>query len=650
MKNFQGLKKIKQLKIILVVTFYLTFSAYARDVVDPAINSKRPLEFKQLSVEQGLSQCTVNCIIQDSFGFLWFGTEDGLNKYDGYSFKIFKHRPNDPNSLCHNSITSIFEDRSGALWIGASQEGLNKFDREQEVFINYRNDPDNPNSLSDNSISTIYESRDGTLWIGTSGGGLNKLTPGDSTGSYSFTRFKNDPLNLRSLSDNYISQIHEDSSGTLWIGTYHGGLNMLTLSEKESSSPSFVHFKNETNNPKSLSNDKITSIFEDRTGNLWIGTAEGLSKLVSNKNEPDRPTFIHFKNDPANQVSINDNYITSITEDLIGNLWIGTKNGGLNKLAQAEYNATSPAFIHFEHNPNNTNSIKTNDVRSIFADHSGVLWIGTYNAGVNKLDPGKKQFIHYRKEPNNRNSLNHNMVWSIFEDRKGILWIGTHGGELTKFDRKKNKFTLYPLPAKDPDVGSKNKVMSIYEDKTGVLWLAAGKPGITKFNPETEQFSFQQIDTVDFEGWNCNKINFFYKDQSGTPWFGTGSGRIYKYDQLTEEFQYFSPDISKDNCSKKNNMRAFFEDQNGTIWIGIEGRGLYKFNRETEQFSNYRANLSDPKSLSSDYISSIYEDKSGTLWLGTSGGGLNKLIPAGEEKNISPLLLLKKAPELNSLL
>jgi ligand-binding sensor domain-containing protein len=361
--------------------------------------------------------------------------------------------------------------------------------------------------------------------------------------------------------------------------------------------------------------------------------------LESNRSEQTEPTFLLFKNDPSNPGCINGDDVTSITEDLDGNLWIGTKNRGFSKLVQAKDYASSPTFVQFKHDPNNPNSLRTNYIRNIYADHSGVLWIGTYNAGLNKLDPGKKQFIHYRKELNNSNSLNHNMVWSIHEDRKGILWIGTHGEELTRFDRARNEFTRYALPNRPSDVGCYDKVMSIYEDKAGILWLAAGEPGITKFDPETGQFSFQPLDSTDFQGQKCHTINFFYEDRSGTPWIGTNGGRIYEYLPLTGEFRHFSSGSREDTRLKSDKVVSMVEDQNGIMWIGAEGNGLYRFDREKEQFTNFRASLSDPNSISSDYVSFVYEDKSGIIWLGTYGGGLNKLILAGEKKNAQPTFI-----------
>jgi ligand-binding sensor domain-containing protein len=372
------MKKLQKFSMFILLfniatQFYPLFSG-----TDNWLTGTRPLEFEQFSLEQGLSQCIVTSILQDRQGFLWFGTTDGLNKYDGYSFIIYKHRPNDPNSLSHNLISAIFEDHTGTLWVGTYQEGLNRFDREHELFVNYRNNPNDSTSLSHNTITAIIEDRQGNLWIGTAGGGLNKLVSDGN--NIHFQRFKNESDNPNSLSNNYVTTIFEDHAGMLWIGTNNGGLNQFILNP----TPTFNHFKNDSTNSSSLSSNKITTIFEDHHQALWIGTqGGGLEKAMLDGHY--NLNFIHFKNDPTSPKSLSDNYVTRICADLSGALWIGTHSGGLNKLILPEKENIPPYFIHLKNNAAQAKSLRSNNIIALFADHSGVLWIGTYGAGINKI-------------------------------------------------------------------------------------------------------------------------------------------------------------------------------------------------------------------------------------------------------------------------
>ncbi len=466
------------------------------------------LKFERLSIEQGLSQSAVKCILQDRKGFMWFATADGLNKYDGYRFTVYKNDPNSPNSLSDNDVKSIYEDADKigrVLWIGTRGGGLNKFDLAKEKFTHYKNNPNSPNSLSNNWVNSIYEDRTGVLWIGTRGGGLNKLVPSAGSGQAlskaegsdlakeKFSHYKNNPNSPYSLSDNWVNSIYEDRSGVLWIGTWNGGLNKLDR-EKEK----FTHYKNNPNNPSSLSNNRVLSIYEDpdEVGRvLWIGTqGGGLNKLVPSAGSGqalskaegfDRKketltgvAFTHYQHDPNNPNSLSNNGINSIYEDRSGMLWIGTGGGGLNK-----FDREKEIFTRYQHDPNNPNSLCDNLIFSIYEDRSRVLWIGTFGGGLDKLDREKEIFTHYQHDPNNRNSLSDNNVSSIYEDRSGTLWIGTVGGGLNKFDRAKGSMTHY----RESDGLPNDCVYGILEDDHGNLWLSTNN-GLSKFNPQTKAF------------------------------------------------------------------------------------------------------------------------------------------------------------------
>jgi len=281
------LRVIAKRSFLLLSVFYIFNNVFFAQIEKA---SGQSIKFKRISLEEGLSQSLVYIIFQDSNGFMWFGTWAGLNKYDGYDFKVYKHDPGNPNSLSNNIVKSIYEDQSGVLWIG-TRDGLNKFDREKEKFTQYKNELNNPNSLSNNNVESIYEDQSGVLWIGTRAG-LNKLVPSNNEGSSpTFTHYKKEPNNPHSLSGNKVYSIYEDQSAVLWIGTL-GGLNKLVPSDNERSPSTFIHYKHDPNNPNSLSANNVKSIYEDRSGVLWIGTLEGLNKFVPSDNEGSPPSCV----------------------------------------------------------------------------------------------------------------------------------------------------------------------------------------------------------------------------------------------------------------------------------------------------------------------------------------------------------------------
>jgi PAS domain S-box-containing protein len=577
------------------------------------------IQFEHITTTQGLSQSAVNCLLQDSQGFMWFGTQDGLNKYDGYNFTVYKYDELNSHSLSDNFITSIYEDKSGTIWIGTDGGGLNKFDRQTEQFTHYKDDHNNPNSLENNRVLSIYEDYLGTLWIGTDGGGLNKF----DRQTEQFTHYKHNPDNANSLSNNTVLSVYEDNLRTLWMGTDGGGLNKF---ERETGQ--FTHYINNPTDPKSLSDNTVLSIYEDQSGTLWIGTLSG----GLNKFDRETGQFIHYKHDSANLNSLSYKTVSGITEDKFGNLWLATSSWYGNSYGREleKFNPKTGQFTHYKKDTTNSKSLNDSVFLSILSDQSGILWVGTSFGGINKLEQKDLKFTHYKHEPNNPNSLSDNHVMSINEDRFGMVWIGTSDGGLNKFERQTEKFTHYKHEPNNPSSLSSDNVWSTYEDRNATLWAGTFGSGLDKFNRKTEKFTHYKNDPYNPKTLSHNTVNFIIEDRSGNFWISTFGGGLNKLDRQTEQFTHYKHDPEKHNSLSNNNVTLIFEDQSGTIWITTFSGGLNRFNRQTEQFTHYIHDSDNPNSLSYNRILSMHEYPAGTLWIGTYGGGLDKFDPATE--------------------
>lgn len=568
--------------------------------------SAQDIKFERISIEHGLSQNSVHCILQDSQGFMWFGTWDGLNKYDGHDFTVYRHDPENPDSLSNNIVRSIYEDRSGALWIGTQGGGLDRLDRETERFVHYPNDSADPASLSSNIVWSMYEDPSGTLWIGTSSG-LNRFDRARER----FERFQHDPADSYSLSHDDVFAIYEDASGTLWIGTGGGGLN-----EFDRQSGRFTHYQHDPDDPHSLTGNVVRSIYQDRAGELWIGTHySGLDRF-----DRENGQFIHYQEQPANPHSLSDNRIRSIYEDQSGVLWIGTYFGGLDR-----FDRRARQFAHYRHDSGDPHSLSDNRVWSVYEDRSGVLWIGTNGGGLSKSDRSTERFVHYQHDPDDANSLSSNDVSAIYEDHLGLVWVGTYGGGLNRFDRETERFTQYRNDSEDPHSLSNDVVVAICEDRSGVLWIGTSG-GLNRFDRQTERFERFQHDPGDPHTLSDNRVAWIHEDQESTLWVGTYGGGINRFDRQTKRFVHYQDDPDNPDSLSDRLVRSMHEDRSGLLWIGTDD-GLSRFDRDSEQFTHsrrYRNDPNDPTSLSHNWVSSIYEDRSGVLWVGTQGGGLNR--------------------------
>ena len=595
--------------LAFVISLSISLDSYAQ---------KNEIKFERISIEDGLSQNGVNCILQDSQGFLWFGTGDGLNKYDGNNFlAIYRHDPDKPNTLSNSDIQVLYEDQSGILWIG-TREGLNRLvpsDSEGShlIFMRYKHNPNNPNSLSHDYVTSIFEDSSGMLWIGTRGG-LNRLVPSDSEGSPPiFVRYKHNPIDSNSLCNNEVTSILEDQSGKLWIGT-RNGLNMLVPSANEYSPPIFTRYLHNPDNPNSLSNSYVQSIYEDRSGILWIGIwGGGLSRF-----DPDKKTFTHFVNDPLDPQSLSDNGVYSIYEDRSGVLWVGTV-GGLNK-----FDKEKNKFKHWVNEPGNPNSLSSKRVFSIYEDRSGVLWVGTVS-GLNRFDREQNNFTYWVNEPSNPDSLSYNYVASIYEDRSGVLWIGTSGGGLNRFDREKGQFMHWVNEPGNHKSLSSNYVRTIYEDRTGNLWIGTDGGGLNRFDQEKGQFTRWIHEPGDPYSLSNDRVRSIYEDQSGVLWIGTFGGGLNRFDRDKEQFTHWANEPGNPISLSSNDILSIYEDRTGNLWIGTWRGGLNRFNRKQETFERYR----EKDGLPNDVVYGILEDDHGNLWLSTNKG-LSKFNPQTE--------------------
>jgi len=405
------------------------------------------------------------------------------------------------------------------LWIGTLGEGLNRYDPENDRFIQYVNNPGDPYSLSHNGIRSIYEDRARLLWIGTWSGGLNKCDR-EKKKFELYQKVLNDP---NSLSDNVVRAVLEDPLGALWIGTFGGGLNRLNRETGQ-----YTHYRHNPKDPGSLSHDRIYALYQDRSGIIWVGTANGILEKFDSKTE----RFIHYRHDP---LGLNMPRMMSILEDSSGTLWIGTRGGGLDK-----FDRETGTFTHYHNDPNDANSLETNDVYVIYEAPSepGILWIGAFSGGLYKFDPAKEQFTHYIHDPADPESLCSNEVISIYEDLRGQLWIGTDSG-LNKFNRKDASFTSYTK--KD---GLPNEVIyGILEDHNGNLWFSTNK-GLSKFDPLSE--TFKNYDVSD--GLQSNEFNggAYYKNEKGELFFGGINGLNAFYPERIKDNPFIPPVVITD--------------------------------------------------------------------------------------------------------
>jgi ligand-binding sensor domain-containing protein len=476
-------------------------------------------------------------IIQDSKGYMWFGTLDGLNKYDGYTITTFQFKPHDTTSIAQNIIYTLYEDTEGLIWIGTTEGGICKFNPFTQVFTTYK-PPQSKNQFIPplRAVCAIVEDKESRIWAANFGGELRCFDKKTSTFSQPYN-LGYSPQGEANKPDAFIFSIYKDRAGTLWVGSQTGLHKLSFPSENNRLIPhpnlQITHYQHEASNENSLSNNSVISICEDQKGMLWVGTKGGLNQF-----DRQTGTFNRYLHDPANlhSLSHNDMWLKSITEDKGGNLWVGTVNG-LNRL-----DTSRREFTRYYHDPVDASTLGNNYINTLYMDQAGNLWIGTDN-GISRLDFNQKPFALYGFNPTPSLGLNGKFVRAICEDKLKNLWIGT---EL----------------------------------------------GLNHFNTKTGMFTHNRHNPEHLKYFTAEEVNAIIEDSLGTIWV-LNLHKLSRFIPSTGEFSPSSGNVDFDNLLKDEYLHSLYQDSGGTLWIGM-AIGMYSFNPRTNRFNVYRHDPKNP--------------------------------------------------------
>lgn len=557
------------------------------------------LKFDHYKTKQGLSQNSVYTILQDEKGFLWFGTQDGLNRFNGYSFIVFHHDAFDTTSLCHSYINKIYEDAKERMWI-CTEGGLAQYNQLTETFTNYLHDNSNPLSMISNYVWTICQDKSGLFWVGTKKG-LCLFDPAKNT----FVKINlpsedkwNDPFE--------VSTLTKDSHDNIWIGTHNHGIFKIDRTTKKNVSPNNLEFTK-----YDIGNDQVSTIVEDSNGDILIGTqTNGLLKFNIEKNVfiPDSLNLLSITN---NKLKIRTIYCDQSNPNL---LWIGTEENGLLVLDRK-----LKLISKFTNNAHDETTISGNMVNTIFRSRAGLIWIGT-NEGINRLNLNSNSFECIAIQSKGKPGLSSNTIGKIIEDRDGTVWIGTDGGGINKFDRTKNTITHY-LKNNNASSLSSNRAMNVFEDHTGTLWIGTYGDGLNKFNKQKNTFKHYKHDNYDSTSIGSDYITSIVEDKSGYLWIGTTTGGINRFDPKTGKFRRFVNNPHDSKSLSENHVWILFIDSYGVLWAGTKSGGLNKMiDMQKGIFESFHHDDKKITGINHNSVHAIFEDHKGRFWLGTPAG------------------------------
>jgi signal transduction histidine kinase/ligand-binding sensor domain-containing protein len=598
----------------------------------PGLNAQQPYsKFSYLTVNDGLSSNRIRCIYKDSENYLWMGTDVGLDKYDSYDVKKYRHSDNVSSTISSDILTCIYEDHNKSLWFG-TYDGLNLYDPAHDNFVVYKNDRADTNSINSNSITGIVEDKKGNLWIVTDGSCLNKWDPVNK----SFLRYPFEPQR-HGLSVRPSRMAALDSKGFLWVGSLSPGITRFD--------PETGSFKKFDDPSVDFGNYSYKSLYIDKDDKIWIATdGKGFFSYDPSKNEfehfgmngdgkgtnlnfvldviPENDRFILLAVDQGginrfdkvfktfeyimyvntNDAGLNSNGIWCFHRDKEGILWIGTSGGGINY-----YNPKKERFKLFTHNSNNPKSLSYNFAVNFYEDHEGKIWVGTDGGGINVFDPETSEFKVFRHDPSDPNSISGDVIRGIAEDKDHNIWIGTWDAGLNRYNRKTGTFTHFLPDENNPLSISDKTIWNLFIDHNNLLWISIYNTGIDLFEINKGVIKRFRPDPDTPGSVSGNNSWFFYEDKQNKMWICTQNG-LDLFDSLTNTFKVLHfPD---------NDIGSFFKDRSGKLWVGSNTKGLFMCEENGTILKTYDMN----NLLPNNRIHAITQDDVGDIWISTNYG------------------------------
>jgi signal transduction histidine kinase/ligand-binding sensor domain-containing protein/CheY-like chemotaxis protein/HPt (histidine-containing phosphotransfer) domain-containing protein len=555
----------------------------------------RSLRFEQLTVEQGLAQESVTSAVQDRQGFMWFGSQAGLSRYDGYKVIVYKNKRNDPHSLDDNFVQSLLVDEQGRLWVG-TEGGLNLYDAATDSFTRFSPPASSRPDPGGRAVNAIVADGKGVLWLGTASG-LQRY----DTVSGTFAILRHDPKQASSVADNRITSLARDAQGALWVGT------VLGLDRLAPGSKAFEHFRTDAGglaagSPSYAARNTVRALASGPNNTLWIGTADGLEQWSFNRGSISKLRF-------GAQEGVKPGAIYALYSDQRGRMWVGTSDDGLKM-----WEPGAKELVHYRHAPSERHGLASNQVTSLYQDRSGTLWVGTWTAGANRVDLASGGFKRVVQTQGDPASLSSNSVRAMVGDGHGIVWLATSGGGLNRYDRSTGKATAFRKDPAKPGSLPDDNLNALAFDARGILWIGANT-GVIRFDPATGKADRVPVNAQDRMG---NAITAIMIERSGQVWAGSLAG-LHRIDPLTLQVTHYQNEPGRLDSLVNNSINGLMQDRQGVLWVGTDG-GLDRLDPATGRFTHFRHDPDQPGTISHDRVHTFYQDRKGTFWIGTAGG------------------------------
>ena len=563
-----------------------------------------PMRFNHISLDDGLSQSTVLSVLQDANGMIWIGTENGLNRYNGYEFEVFRRERGKPDTLSSDFVFDIEQDANGNLWLATNGGGLARRDASTGKFTVFRHDPSDPTSIAANIVRDLFVDSRGMIWLGLRNAGLDRLDPQSG-------EIRHFALTDNSADAHTVYAVFEDAAGNIWVGGDHG------LSRIDARTGVIFTYRHDPSDPATISPQPVRAVAADANGRIWIGTnGSGLSRLYD-----DGTGFTHFRHDPEIPSSLSSDRVSTLFLDDAGRLWAGTTKG-LNLV-----DVDTGTVARFVHDSSDATSLGADDVVSIYQDRSGLLWVGTKTRGVNTWNPRTWSLGYEQaKQVTDTGSRQPNVTSFALDAANNKLWIGTFGDGLNAVDRATGEVTRYRKSADGEFAIADDRVMSLLRDRAGRLWAGTMTSGVTVIDPNAATSTVYQHDPADPNSLSANGVMTIYEDRDGEIWIGTFGGGINIFDSATKSFRTFRADPGNPTALSSDRVTSFAEDPSGRMWVGTDSGGLNLYDPATGQFHRFRHDPLDPETLAADTVYAINIDARGMVWVGTAGGGLDRVV------------------------